>query len=326
MKVTKQYLSLCSFIVSVCFLFCFATQAGESSRSEHNQTENVQVLLADVQALSADRMEGRKSPSSGHKLAQEYLVSAFKKHNLLPFSSYPNFKQSFTVSSSDSEGANILAYFEGRTYPELFIVVTAHYDHLGSKGDRIFNGANDNASGVAALLALARYFNAHPPAYSLVFVATDAEEVGLLGAKHFTKHPAIELNKILVNVNIDMIGDGGNNNTLFYMGSKKLTAVHKMVGELKSELGHKKFRLKKLKSGRIGGSLIRKNWNYVSDHGAFKKVGIPYFYFGAMTNEQYHTVRDDFSNINQDFLFNAVSAIIKIVEQIQYLEPEQLVR
>ena len=159
----------------------------------------------------------------------------------------------------------------------------------------------------------------------MVFVATDAEEVGLQGAKSFIRGAPIEPDKILLNINIDMIGDGGSRNRLFYTGTKRLAAVHKMIKRIRAEVSTDGFRLKKFKLGRTSGSLIRTDWHDVSDHGAFKKMGIPYFYFGAMTNEQYHTVKDDFAHINQAFLFNAVSAIIKIVEQLQSLEPEVLV-
>ena len=144
----KQYSLLHSFVLLFCLLFSLRLEATQ-------QNELRQKLMEDVQILSADEMEGRKSPSNGHKLAQAYLINAFKEEGLLPFPSYLSFKQQFTITSNSSEGANILGYIEGQQHSDTFIVITSHYDHLGKKGSRIFNGANDNASGVAALLALA---------------------------------------------------------------------------------------------------------------------------------------------------------------------------
>lgn len=105
---------------------------------------------------------------------------------------------------------NLISYIKGSVQPDSFIVFTAHYDHLGKMGNIIFPGANDNASGVAMLLSLARYYSQpeHRPKYSVAFMAFAGEEVDILGSKYYTEHPLFPLNKIKFLVNMDIMGTG----------------------------------------------------------------------------------------------------------------------
>lgn len=104
---------------------------------------------------------------------------------------------------------NILGYMKGSQYPDSFIVFSAHYDHLGQMGKEVyFPGANDNASGCAMLLNLARHYSRHPPKYSIAFFAFGAEEVGLLGSKYYVEHPLFPLKQIKFLVNMDIMGTG----------------------------------------------------------------------------------------------------------------------
>lgn len=104
---------------------------------------------------------------------------------------------------------NILGYIKGTQYPDSFIVFSAHYDHLGQMGkDVYFPGANDNASGCAMLLNLAKYYSEHPPKYSVAFMAFGGEEAGLIGSKYYVEHPLFPLSKIKFLVNMDILGTG----------------------------------------------------------------------------------------------------------------------
>jgi hypothetical protein len=99
---------------------------------------------------------------------------------------------------------NVIGYIPGTQVPDSFFVFTAHYDHLGKMGSQaIFPGANDNASGTAFMLALAKYFKENPPKYSIAFIAFSGEEAGLLGSSHYVAHPAFPLSNIKFLVNID---------------------------------------------------------------------------------------------------------------------------
>ena len=107
------------------------------------------------------------------------------------------------------ESQNIIGYIPGSQYPDSFIVFSAHYDHLGQMGkDVYFPGANDNASGCAMLLNLAKYYSQHPPKYSIAFMAFGGEEVGLLGSKYYVEHPLFPLKQIKFLVNMDIMGTG----------------------------------------------------------------------------------------------------------------------
>lgn len=104
---------------------------------------------------------------------------------------------------------NIAGYVRGTRNPDSFVVITAHYDHLGGMGDQTyFPGANDNASGTSMLLTLAKYYSANPQPYSMVFIAFAGEEIGLLGSKYYTEHPLFDLKKIRFLVNLDLVGTG----------------------------------------------------------------------------------------------------------------------
>lgn len=115
----------------------------------------------------------------------------------------------------------MVGYLPGCTYPEHYIAVTAHYDHLGKQGHKIFHGADDNASGVAVMLELASRLSQRCPAYSYIFIATDAEEGGLYGSKAFIAAPPLALNNIVLNLNLDMLGRPDRRGRLYLTGAKR---------------------------------------------------------------------------------------------------------
>jgi aminopeptidase YwaD len=110
---------------------------------------------------------------------------------------------------------NVVGYFKGSDYPDKFVAITAHYDHLGRMGKYIyFPGANDNASGVAMLLDFVRHYRYHHPKYSVLFIAFAGEEAGLVGSKFFVDHPLVPLTKIHFLMNLDLMGTGGDGITV----------------------------------------------------------------------------------------------------------------
>jgi aminopeptidase YwaD len=139
---------------------------------------------------------------------------------------------------------NIIGYIEGFQYPDSFIVYTAHYDHLGVMGhdqsgkEVYFPGANDNASGCAMLINLAKYYSEHPPKYSVAFIAFAGEEAGLLGSKYYTEHPLFPLKQIKFLINMDMVGTGEDgikvvNATEFKTEFKTLQVLNSQTSYLK---------------------------------------------------------------------------------------------
>jgi hypothetical protein len=104
---------------------------------------------------------------------------------------------------------NVIGFIPGTSCSDSFLVYTAHYDHLGLMGKKVyFPGANDNASGIAMMLGLARYFSNHPQRYSILFIGFTGEEAGLLGSGFFVNHPLVKLSDIKFLVNLDLVGTG----------------------------------------------------------------------------------------------------------------------
>ena len=134
-------------------------------------------LLNDIEILSSDVYEGRETGSKGNILAANYIVSRFKKIGLSFYQD--SFKHPFTLNNRKGnpvKGTNLMGYVKGRS--KNVIVIGAHYDHIGITDSQINNGADDNASGVAGLLAMAEYFKHHKPKNTLLFIAVQQEFIG----------------------------------------------------------------------------------------------------------------------------------------------------
>ncbi len=197
---------------------------------------------------------------------------------------------------------NLCGYYKGTVNPDSFLVVTAHYDHLGMMGDNTyFPGANDNASGMAMLLNLAQYFHTHPPKYSIAFIALTAEEAGLLGAKYFVEHPLIDLSKIKFLVNFDLAGTGDEG--IKVVNGKVYQSQFDRLKKLNQENNY-------LPSVQIRGEACN------SDHCLFYQKGVPCFYIYTLGGiKAYHDIYDryetlpftefeDYSKLMIDFFLN----------------------
>lgn len=176
---------------------------------------------------------------------------------------------------------NVIAYVEGREQPDSFIVFTAHYDHLGKMGsDVIFRGANDNASGVAMLLNLAKYYSMpeNQPRYSIAFIAFAGEEPGLEGSFYYVQHPIFPLSSIHFLVNLDILGTGDEGITVVN------GAVHRIPFEALQGINEEHGYLAEVKKrGKAG----------ISDHYPFSEAGVPCFYIYTMGGiKAYHDVYD----------------------------------
>ncbi len=187
-----------------------------------------------------------------------------------------NLKQEF---KKDFEVKNVCGFITGTVYPDSFLVLTAHYDHLGGLGKHTyFPGANDNASGTALLLELAGYYVLHPPKYSVAFLAFGAEEIGLKGSKYFVEHPLISLEKIKFLLNLDLMGNGKEGITVVNASGhpnqfQSLVAWNKTKGRFKDI----KFRENAANS----------------DHYPFTQKGVPAFFIYTLGgNPAYHDIYD----------------------------------
>ncbi len=261
-------------------------------------------LIEDLRFISSDVTEGRRTGTEGNRIAREYLVTRFQEEGAEPFQN--SYTHEFTFESRRTQeevnGINVIAQIDGKT--DSMIVITAHYDHLGIRDSLIFNGADDDASGTAALLAMADYFAKEQPNHTLIFAAFDAEEMGLQGARAFVEDSVL-LSKVKLNINMDMISN--NDSSEIYAAGTYHYPETKPVLESIDTAGLK------LLFGHDTPDLGYNDWTFSSDHGPFHSKGIPFVYFGVEDHENYHKATDEFETIPQDFYKSSVQLILNAV-------------
>lgn len=282
--------------------------------SAQNQTFEIidrAQLLADIEFLASDELEGRLTGTEGNRVAREYIADRFQSLDLLMFGDTYEQHFSFTNTRSGVDfdlAVNLIGYIEGSSHPDRYIVVTAHYDHLGVRDGEIYNGADDNASGTGGLMAAARYFSHNQPENSIIFVAFDAEEQGLQGARYFVENPPVPLDQFVMNVNMDMISTNFENE-LYAVGTNHYPFLRPMIEESTAD-AHIDVLF------GYDGADGRDDWTMSSDHGPFHQQGIPFIYFGVEDHPHYHQPSDIFENINPDFYAYAVETIIGFLRDV----------
>lgn len=275
---------------------------------------NEDGLWNDLAALADDSMQGRKAGSVGAQKAREYISTRYAQIGLHQFNvsqSEQNYFAPFERKSllKDFKGVNVAGWLKGSEVENEYIVVSAHYDHIGRKGRRIFNGADDNASGVAALIALASAVSCQGSRYSVIFLATDHEETGLIGAKAFIEKPLVPLENIKINLNLDMLAQGGRNERLYLYRSKYpdyMAAISHAIQQ--SSTVQLKERRRRYERKQFGAFWV--DWKLSSDHGAFASADIPFVFLGVDVHRYYHTDKDTIENLSPDFYFQAVQTTL----------------
>lgn len=259
-------------------------------------------LVADLSVLAHDSMEGRRIGTPGGARARRYLLRTLAEIGLAPLAdSFPSHFSAAPANRPSVEGVNLLALIKGTKRADRYVVVSAHYDHLGMRGSEIFNGADDNASGTAGALALARWFRVHPPENSIIFALFDGEEAGDLGSKAFVASPPVPLAQIVANVNLDMVSRN-TKGELYAAGAtpnpvlKPLLDSTAAVSRVKLLLGH-------------DSGTGQDNWTHQSDQGAFADKNVPFAYFGVEDHIDYHRPTDDVERIDAGFFYRSVQTV-----------------
>lgn len=293
----------------------------DGASSSAGPAVDTQVLMEDVRTLASPALAGRRTGTQGSKLAQDYIARRFGELGLKPYGSGYAMPFSFTHASPSGlsgaaktfktkypSAANMVGHLLGSANPERIMVVSAHYDHLGESGGVVYPGADDNASGVASMLAIARYFKDNPPRNTIVFVAFDAEELGLRGAETFLKALPFPREQLGLNLNLDMVSRN-DDNEIWAAGVFHSPALQSLVeaaarrSTLKVRLGHDKPLL-------FGGA--REDWTGSSDHGAFHAAGVPFLYFGVDDHVDYHQPTDVAEKIDPVFYSQVTSLLIDV--------------
>ncbi len=291
-------------------------------------------LLADVRALADPAMQGRAVGTPGGKMARNYVLQRFRDLGLEPVGA--SFEQAFSFTPGRGirfwranfweerkpvSGVNVIGKIRGSVDPDSVIVVSAHYDHLGLRRGKLYPGADDNASGVAAMLAIARHFRANPPRHTLLFVAFDAEESGLKGAFAFMENPPVPLQSMLVNANFDMVSRNVDGE-IFASGLHANPQLRPMLDKVRANsvatilYGHDK----------PGFHRVQDDWTMQSDHGAFHQRDIPFLYFGVADHDDYHSPGDTFEHIEPKFFISVAEALIDVMDAIDAADAAQFRR
>lgn len=266
-------------------------------------------LLEDVRILSADDMQGRDTGSAGGERARAYIVARLEAIGVQapPFGRLQPFEASGRTREGVKtfSGVNIVGLIPGRRVSDRYIVVTAHYDHVGVNDGQIFHGADDNASGVATLLELAARLKAQPPEHSVLIVALDGEERGLLGAREFVKAPPVPLASISLNLNFDMTARAETDGHLWVTGAYQHPNLRPVL-EAVGPNGAVSFAFGKDTPQDTGEN----NWVEASDHGAFHAAGVPFLYMGVDYHPDYHRPSDTFERITPSVFASATEIAI----------------
>jgi Zn-dependent M28 family amino/carboxypeptidase len=266
-------------------------------------------LLEDVRILSADDMQGRDTGSPGGQKARDYIVSRLEAIGVgpAPFGRLQPFQaQGHTPEGAKTfDGVNIVGMIPGTRVSDRYIVVTAHYDHVGVRDGQIYNGADDNASGVAAMLALAESLKVEAPEHSVLIVALDGEERGLLGAREFVSAPPVPLSAISLNLNFDMIARAETDGHLWVTGTYQHPAFRPILQAIPAN-GAVSLAFGKDTPQDVGAD----NWVEASDHGAFHAAGVPFLYLGVDYHPDYHRPGDDFERITPAVFASATALTI----------------
>ncbi|MGH7702386.1 MAG: M28 family peptidase [Gemmatimonadales bacterium] len=281
------------------------------------------AILDDLRSLSSPVFEGRRTGTPGGLKARAYVTERFRAAGLDSLNG--SFLQPFSFvhrsiralwhrdrpfQMTFSDAANVIGYLPGASNGGPCLVLSAHYDHLGVRDGSVYPGADDNASGVAALLGVARYLKLHPPNHCIVFAAFDAEELGLRGSRRFVERPAIPLDRVAFNLNLDMISRS-EDSSLVAAGTLQQPALHPYLVEVaartpvKLRLGHDR---PWYRAGLVP------DWTESSDHAPFHDRGIPYLYLGVENHPDYHRPTDTFERVDQGFYLQVAELILDLTQ------------
>lgn len=260
--------------------------------------------LKDVRILSADDMEGRLIGSAGGAKARAYLLGRMKEAGLQPFQG--GFEQPFSAGTAEKprNGVNLVGRVAGTSGSDRVLVVMAHYDHLGVREGQTYNGADDNASGVAGLLAIAEAFRKAPPKHTVVFALVDGEEGGLSGSRALVAGPPVPLARIALAINLDMISKNAKGE-LYVAGGHHFPWLRPRLDRLAAQVPVT------LKQGHDGPPWKPEDdWTTQSDHFAFHEAKVPWVYFGVEDHPEYHRPSDDFATVPAGFFGKAVETVV----------------
>jgi len=284
----------------------------QMSFSQENITVN--ELEKHIQFLTADSLAGRYPGTPTNETVVNYIASDFLNNGIS--SLVQEFEVSLKNEKNQATTWNVLGFLKGND-PHLkneTIILGAHYDHLGKKGDSIYYGADDNASGTAALLEIAEKLkaNQHQLKRSVIFIAFGAEEQGLAGSKFFVENPIIPLDNIVLMVNMDMVGHLNNEKHVYMGGAGTFPGGEELMKKLGEPNGVNPI----VHAGSVGGS----------DHVSFYRKGISVLGIHTGGHDNYHQPTDILENLNLkgevkvcNYIYEAIMSIATSTGDMKFI-------
>ena len=314
----------------------------ENASDKYAESITSEELSDLIYEFSSDKYEGRNTGEPGQKLAVEFIRNFYKSNNIIKADNTEDYFQKFLVDFDSREVTrpgninednidwvkteNVAAIIEGSTYPNEYIVLTAHLDHVGIEDGEIFNGADDDGSGSMALLEIAEAFklaelDGNRPKRSIVILHVSAEEKGLLGSKYYTDNPLYPLDETITNLNVDMIGrtdptrNSNNDEYIYLIGTDRLSSMLHNTSEkvnnntVKLELDY-----------RFNAWDDPNRFYERSDHWHFAKNNIPVIFYFSGTHEDYHMPSDTADKIRYDLLTKRTKLIFHTAWEIANMD------
>ena len=274
----------------------------EQERENRSQPSE-QRLRRIVAALAAPEMEGRSG--EGARKAAAYLIDEFRRLKLEPLFGDQFVQEIPATEPARLQGRNVASMLRSND-PALrdeWVIVSAHYDHLGVRAGKLYPGADDNASGVAMMLEVARVLAGgdRPPRRSLMFIGFDLEEKGLFGSRYFVAHPPVPLRQVVLFVTADMIGRsllGLGDRRVFVLGTEHAPSLRPWLDQA--------ARGQPLQIGLLGSDVLILDR---SDYGPFRSRQVPYLFFSTGENPCYHSPDDTAETLDYPKL-TAISRVI----------------
>jgi hypothetical protein len=262
-------------------------------------------LLEDVRILSADNMQGRLIGTPGGAKARGYILDRLRQIGVSPLPGL-DLERPFTAQRNGKtvNGANIVGFLPGTAGSDRTLLIMAHYDHLGVRDGQVYNGADDNASGVAAVLQLATSLRQKASLHGVVVALIDGEEGGLVGSRSLVRDPEFKdiLDKVVLAVNLDMVSRS-DRNELYVSGEYHFPFLRPRLEAIAREAPVK------LLLGHDRPEQGHDDWTDQSDHFAFQEIRRPWVYFGVEDHPDYHKPTDDFAMIPVDFFHRSTATI-----------------
>ncbi len=294
----------------IVLLSCTGLMA-QKTASDYANSITEQELKELLYVYASDYFAGRETGTKGQKIAVDFLREYYKSQNIAAAEGTTDYFQPMNLSIRGKEVAteNVAAIIPGSEFPEEYLVISSHLDHIGVRNGQINNGADDDGSGTVSMLEIAEAFqqavaDGNGPRRSIVFLHVSGEEKGLLGSKFYTdQQPLYPLAQTVANLNIDMIGrldpkrEDKDPKYIYLIGSDKLsTELH----EISEAVNQATVNLKL--DYTYNDEKDPNRFYYRSDHYNFAKNNIPIIFYFNGTHADYHRPSDTPDKINYDML------------------------